>query len=71
MVRRTKMEFKLIHEDERTSGRFGRLTTGHGEVETPVFMPVATMGTVKTMDNSDLEKLRVDALCSPIQAGSR
>jgi queuine tRNA-ribosyltransferase len=58
------MEFKLKHEDERTSGRVGRLTTGHGEVETPVFMPVATMGTVKTMDNSDLEKLRVDALIS-------
>lgn len=33
----------------------GRLTTAHGEVDTPVFMPVGTQGTVKTITNAELE----------------
>ncbi|UCH90198.1 MAG: tRNA guanosine(34) transglycosylase Tgt [Thermoplasmata archaeon] len=58
------MEFKILHEDSCTSGRQGLLSTPHGEVETPLFMPVATMGTVKTMDNVDLEKQGAKALIS-------
>lgn len=56
------MNFELICEDSDTSGRLGRLSTRNGEVETPLFMPVATMATVKTMDNLDLDTLKARAL---------
>jgi queuine tRNA-ribosyltransferase len=40
-------EFTLHHQDTSTSARAGSLTTPHGVVETPAFMPVGTQGTVK------------------------
>ena len=40
--------FELIATDG--AARAGRLTTGHGAVETPVFMPVGTRGTVKGLE---------------------
>ncbi len=40
---------------ESGGARLGSLHLGHGEVETPVFMPVGTQGTVKTVRNHDLE----------------
>ncbi|MCU0453979.1 MAG: tRNA guanosine(34) transglycosylase Tgt [Bacteroidetes bacterium] len=39
------------------NARAGRLQTGHGEVLTPVFMPVGTQGTVKTVDQRDLREV--------------
>ncbi|MCZ2109170.1 MAG: tRNA guanosine(34) transglycosylase Tgt [Dehalococcoidia bacterium] len=39
--------FSLLHEDATSGARRGRLTLGHGTVETPAFMPVATHGSVK------------------------
>jgi queuine tRNA-ribosyltransferase len=49
---------------EATSGeaRAGRLVTPHGEVETPVFMPVGTQATVKTVPQETLEQLGVQIL---------
>ncbi len=44
--------------------RLGRLRTAHGEIETPVFMPVGTQGTVKTMAPSELEEIGVSVLLS-------
>ena len=41
--------------DARTNARRGRLHTGHGTVETPIFMPVGTNATVKALDPQDLE----------------
>ena len=41
------MEFKVIKDDPYTQARIGRLTTRHGAVDTPVFMPVGTAGSVK------------------------
>ena len=46
--------FKLIHKDKSSKARLGKLVTAHGEVNTPVFMPVGTQGTVKTMSNDEL-----------------
>ena len=46
--------FKLIHEDKSTKARLGVLTTAHGEVNTPVFMPVGTQGTVKAISTREL-----------------
>jgi len=49
--------FELIKTDSGTKARRGRLTTAHGVVETPIFMPVGTQGTVKTLHPDDLEAL--------------
>ncbi|MCX7919048.1 MAG: tRNA guanosine(34) transglycosylase Tgt [bacterium] len=49
-----KLMFKVIHTDQSTKARVGRLQTPHGVVETPVFMPVGTQGTVKTVTPEEL-----------------
>jgi len=46
--------FKLLHKDSSTNARLGKLTTAHGEINTPVFMPVGTQGSVKTLSNDEL-----------------
>ncbi len=51
--------FNLIAQDSRTAARAGILHTPHGDVETPVFMPVGTQATVKTLSPADLEALGV------------
>ncbi len=48
------MRFELLAADRTTSARRGRLTTSHGGVETPVFVPCGTQATVKTLDPRDL-----------------
>ena len=47
--------YELIHQDTRTRARRGRITTPHGTIETPVFMPVGTQATVKAMKPEDVE----------------
>lgn len=47
MTTNSAISFRVVSEDRVTGGRLGRLQTSHGEVETPVFMPVGTQGTVK------------------------
>ena len=49
--------FKLLKTDTYSHARLGALMTAHGMVETPVFMPVGTRATVKTLDNSDLQNI--------------
>jgi len=48
------MEFQLIAEDKKSKARAGRLITDHGEIETPIFMPVGTIGTVKGVTQENL-----------------
>lgn len=50
--------YEILHEDAKSGARLGRLWTRHGPVPTPVFMPVGTQATVKTLDAEDLERLR-------------
>jgi len=50
-------EFRVIAEDSETRARAGELTTPHGVIETPVFMPVGTQATVKTLAPTDLETM--------------
>jgi queuine tRNA-ribosyltransferase len=47
----------FVIEGRDGEARAGRLTTAHGEVETPVFMPVGTQATVKALSSADLETL--------------
>jgi queuine tRNA-ribosyltransferase len=56
------MRFEIVARDPGTRGRLGRLHTAHGVVETPVFMPVGTAGTVKGMTQDALEGLGVEIL---------
>lgn len=46
--------FELIHEDKKTGARAGVMHTEHGDIPTPVFMPVGTQASVKTIDQTDL-----------------
>ncbi len=48
------MEFSLIAEDTASSARVGKLKLAHGKVETPVFMPVGTNASVKTLSSREL-----------------
>ncbi len=48
------MDFLLEGNDPLSNARAGRITTDHGEIETPVFMPVGTAGTVKAVHQRDL-----------------
>ncbi|HEV2176799.1 MAG TPA: tRNA guanosine(34) transglycosylase Tgt [Terriglobia bacterium] len=56
------MEFEVIARDPTTRARAGLLRTAHGTIETPVFMPVGTAGTVKGMAQDELERLGVQIL---------
>jgi queuine tRNA-ribosyltransferase len=56
------MKFELLTEDSNTRARRGRLHTAHGVVETPVFMPVGTQATVKSMTPEQLRELEVEIL---------
>lgn len=47
--------FKIDSLDRETGARAGTITTAHGEIQTPVFMPVGTAGTVKGIQQRDLE----------------
>src|SRR6218665_2350973 len=49
------MKFEILSFDAHSSPRAGRLTTAHGEIETPIFMPVGTAGTVKAVHQRELE----------------
>ena len=49
--------FQLLKTDTATAARRGRLTTRHGVIETPIFMPVGTQGTVKSLTPAHLHEI--------------
>lgn len=48
------LQFRLTHTDKLSSARAGKITTDHGEIETPIFMPVGTVGSVKAVSQQQL-----------------
>ena len=50
------MKFELQHNDTKSNARAGLITTDHGVIETPIFMPVGTQGTVKGVHMTELEE---------------
>ncbi len=52
----TDLHFTLSYQDKHTKARSGILHTGHGDIPTPVFMPVGTAGTVKSVHQRELVK---------------
>ena len=58
------MAFKLIHQDKNTLARLGSLSTLHGEINTPCFMPVGTQGTVKAVSPQELKEAGAEIVLS-------
>ncbi len=48
------MKFQLLHTDSNSKARAGVLSTEHGDIQTPIFMPVGTVGSVKAVQVPDL-----------------
>ena len=51
------IKYELIHECKQSGARYGKLHTPHGTFETPVFMPVGTLATVKTLSPEELDQM--------------
>ena len=49
------IKYTLLKEDPRSMARLGRIETPHSVIETPIFMPVGTQATVKTLTKEELE----------------
>lgn len=58
------IRYELIHKDKDTGARAGILHTPHGDILTPVFMPVGTQATVKAMTVEELEAIGTQILLS-------
>ncbi|MCD6436557.1 MAG: tRNA guanosine(34) transglycosylase Tgt [Clostridiales bacterium] len=57
-------EYELIKEDKHTGARVGRLHTPHGIIDTPIFMPVGTKATVKSMTPEELKEIGSEIILS-------
>jgi len=55
-------KFEIITKDKKSKARVGRITTAHGIIETPAFVPVGTKGTVKGLTPQDLREAEVQIL---------
>lgn len=60
----TAVTYELIKTDSRTKARRGRVTTPHGVIETPVFMPVGTAATVKAMRPEEIKEMGAEIVLS-------
>ncbi|OQX98268.1 MAG: tRNA guanosine(34) transglycosylase Tgt [Bacteroidetes bacterium 4572_128] len=56
------MKFKIINKDTKTKARLGEITTSYGKIETPIFMPVGTLGTVKAVHQRELEEIKAQII---------
>src|SRR5262249_8339221 len=54
--------FELLAIDPATKARHGRLTTAHGVIKTPAFMPIGTQGTVKAVSPRELQELEAQII---------
>ena len=52
-----KFYLEILHEDKNSGARYGILHTPHGDVEVPMFMPVGTLATVKTLSPEEVKSL--------------
>lgn len=59
-----QFSYELIHTDKHTGARAGIFHTPHGDIETPIFMPVGTCATVKSLLPSTLEEIGTQILLS-------
>lgn len=50
------IEIEILHKDKNCNARYGLLKTPHGTVELPMFMPVGTLATVKSLSPKELKR---------------
>lgn len=60
----TAIRYEFIKECKQTGARLGRVHTPHGTFETPIFMPVGTLATVKTMSPEELKEINSQIILS-------
>ncbi|MDQ5985986.1 MAG: Queuine tRNA-ribosyltransferase [Syntrophus sp. SKADARSKE-3] len=60
----TTFNFECLKKDPATEARLGKITTAHGEIRTPIFMPVGTQGTVKALTPEMLKELGAQIILS-------
>lgn len=58
------IKYELLKTCKQTGARLGRVTTPHGSFETPMFMPVGTLATVKTMSPEELKEMGAKIILS-------
>ncbi len=56
--------YELLHEDKNTKARAGILTTPHGKIETPIFMPVGTNSSVKSLTSDQIKDTHAQIILS-------
>lgn len=56
--------FELLKESEECNARLGKIHTNHGDIETPIFMPVGTKATVKAMTPEELKDIEAQIILS-------
>ena len=59
-----KFSYRVIHECKQSGARVGELTTPHGVIQTPIFMPVGTQATVKALAPYELEDAKAQIILS-------
>lgn len=56
------LNYELIKKDKKTGARLGKIHTPHGDIETPIFMPVGTQATVKAMSPEELKDIKAQII---------
>ena len=59
-----KIKYTLIKEEKNTNARLGKIKTNYGEYDTPMFMPVGTQATVKTLSPEELKDMHAGIILS-------
>ena len=59
-----KIEYTLFHKDKKTNARYGEIKTNYGTYETPIFMPVGTQATVKTLSPEEIKQMHAGIILS-------
>lgn len=59
-----KVKYELLHKEKNTFARYGTIETNYGKYETPMFMPVGTQATVKTLDYRDIKEINSGIILS-------
>ena len=59
-----KIKYELIKKEQNTNARLGILHTNHGDYEMPMFMPVGTQGTVKTLSPEEIKDMKCGIILS-------
>lgn len=59
-----KIKYNLLHEEANTNARYGTIETNYGTYETPMFMPVGTQATVKTLSPEEIKDMNCGIILS-------